>query len=166
MAEPNAAPRDAETTVEEFNEFYRASREDVTRGLVLAVGAYHLGLEAADEAFARAFERWGEVATYRNREGWVYRVGLNWARSRLRRRQREVSGWFEESSYTEDLPELDLLEAVASLPVPYRSVLVARFFMDWSIEDTAEALGMPEGTVKTRQHRALRRLRRRLEVST
>ncbi len=37
------------------------------------------------------------------------------------------------------------------------------FFLDWSIEATAEALSIPEGTVKTHQHRAVERLRKRLE---
>lgn len=146
----------------DFDEFYRACREEMVRALVLAVGHSDLGLEAADEAFARALERWAEVSGYENPEGWVYRVGVNWARSRLRRRTFTLEGMLAESVHRDDLPEPELLTAVEQLPLKYRSVIVARFFLDWSIEQTAEALGTPVGTVKTRQSRALSRLRRRL----
>jgi RNA polymerase sigma-70 factor (ECF subfamily) len=37
-------------------------------------------------------------------------------------------------------------------------VVVLRYYLDWSTEEVAEALGVAEGTVKSRLHRALRRL--------
>jgi RNA polymerase sigma-70 factor (ECF subfamily) len=146
----------------DFDDFYRACREEMVRALVLTVGHRDLGREATDEAFARAFEGWADVGGYKNPEGWVYRVGVNWARSKLRRRSFTMAGMFAESVHLDDLPEPELLTAVEQLPIKYRSVIVARFFLDWSIEQTAEALSIPEGTVKTRQSRALERLRRRL----
>lgn len=151
-------------TAEGFAVFYRESRAELVRALVLAVGDRELGREAADEGFARALERWSEVSGYSNPQGWVYRVGLNWARSKLRRGRFEVSGVVVERPYRDRIPEPELLEAVEELPYAYRAVVVARFLLDWSIEDTAAALGVPEGTVKTRQHRALRRLRKKLEA--
>jgi RNA polymerase sigma-70 factor (ECF subfamily) len=146
----------------DFDDFYRACREEIARALVLSAGHRDLGLEATDEAFARALERWDEVGIYENPEGWVYRVGVNWARSKLRRRSFTTEGLFTKSVHLDDLPDPELLSAVERLPLEYRSVIVARFFLDWSIEQTAEALSIPEGTVKTRQSRALSRLRRRL----
>ena len=146
----------------DFDDFYRTCRHQMVSALVLTVGHRDLGLEATDEAFARALERWADVSGYDNPEGWVYRVGVNWARSKLRRRSFTMAGMFAESVHIDDLPEPELLTAVELLPIKYRSVVVARFFLDWSIEQTAEALSIPEGTVKTRQSRALTRLRRRL----
>lgn len=150
---------------EGFSDFYRASRTEMARALVLAVGNRDLGREAADEAFTRAMERWSDVSGYANPQGWVYRVGLNWARSRQRRRRFESPGLITEPSYRQRIPEPELMEAVEELPLTYRAVVVARFFLDWSIEGTAAALDLPEGTVKTRQHRALKRLRKQLETS-
>lgn len=146
----------------DFDDFYRDCRQELSRALVLTVGHRDLGIEATDEAFARALERWDDVGAYDNPQGWVYRVGVNWARSKLRRRSFTIAGMFAESAHIDDLPEPELLTAVELLPIEYRSVVVARFFLDWSIEQTAEALSIPEGTVKTRQARALKRLRRRL----
>jgi RNA polymerase sigma-70 factor (ECF subfamily) len=44
------------------------------------------------------------------------------------------------------------------LPVKYRTVVVARYLLDWSTQETAAALRIPEGTVKSRLTRALDRL--------
>jgi RNA polymerase sigma factor (sigma-70 family) len=154
----------ADTT--SFDAFYRTSRTEVTRALTLAIGARDLAAEAVDEAFARAFERWPDVREYENPAGWVFRVGLNWARSRLRRRSNRVGVLMDEGHHIDELPEPELLEAVEQLPFQYRSVVVARFFLDWSIEETARALDLPEGTVKTRQSRALKRLHKKLGGST
>ncbi|GAB7191958.1 hypothetical protein NUM3379_26660 [Kineococcus sp. NUM-3379] len=56
----------------------------------------------------------------------------------------------------EDLAQLGLL---AELPAPQRLVLVLRFWLDLSEQDTADALGCSVGTVKSRTSRALARLR-------
>jgi RNA polymerase sigma-70 factor, ECF subfamily len=56
-----------------------------------------------------------------------------------------------------------LLEhAVAELPDPFRAVFVLREIEGMSSEDTAEALGLPVATVKTRLFRSRRRLQRML----
>jgi RNA polymerase sigma-70 factor (ECF subfamily) len=68
-----------------------------------------------------------------------------------------------EPGYEQRLPDPELIGAVLSLPTGYRAVIVARFFLDWSVEETALVLQIPEGTVKTRTHRALKRLRKVIE---
>jgi len=71
-----------------FEDFYATHRDELARALGLALRDSALGAEAADEAFARACQRWGQVSAYANPQGWVFRVGLNWARSWLRRVRR------------------------------------------------------------------------------
>ena len=66
-----------------YESFYREHREVVVRALALTLSSSELGRDAASEGFTRAYERWAEVATYNNPPGWVYRVGYNWAISRL-----------------------------------------------------------------------------------
>jgi RNA polymerase sigma-70 factor (ECF subfamily) len=48
------------------------------------------------------------------------------------------------------------------LPAPFRVVFVLRMLEQHSVRETAASLGIPEETVKTRLHRANRRLRQRL----
>jgi RNA polymerase sigma-70 factor (ECF subfamily) len=56
--------------------------------------------------------------------------------------------------------DVDLERALAALSHDLRSVVVGRFLLDWSVDQTADALGVPPGTVKSRLSRALRQLER------
>ncbi|MGH8871206.1 MAG: RNA polymerase sigma factor [Acidimicrobiia bacterium] len=146
-----------------FEAFYRSTRPRIFRAIALAIGNTDLALDATDEAMARAAEQWRQVGTYENPAGWVYRVALNWARTRLRRLTRERGRLDFEPGYEQAIPDPHLVDRVMSLPMGYRAVIVARFLLDWSVEETSEVLQIPPGTVKTRTHRALKRLRRGLE---
>jgi len=146
-----------------FESFYRTTRPRIFRAVALALGNTDLALDATDEAMARAAEQWRTVGGYDNPAGWVYRVALNWARTRLRRLSRERGRLDFEPGYEHSIPDPHLMDHVMSLPVNYRAVVVARFFLDWSVEETGAVLQIPVGTVKTRTHRALRRLRREME---
>jgi RNA polymerase sigma-70 factor (ECF subfamily) len=59
-----------------------------------------------------------------------------------------------------------LLSAVESLDEDDRQVVVCRYFLELSGQETAAALGVAEGTVKSRLSRALAKLRGRLDVSS
>ncbi|KAG1649995.1 RNA polymerase sigma-E factor [Nymphon striatum] len=112
---------------------------------------------------ARACERWDKIGTYDNPTGWCYRVAMNWATSRWRKRKREViTDRLPAPKPAEDydFEEQDrLLAALRELSIDHRSVIVLRLVEDWSIAETAEALGIAPGTVQSRYARALRRLR-------
>ena len=142
-----------------FEHFYRNHRDTLVRVLALSLGSVELASEAADEAMARAYSRWKTIGEYRNPAGWTYRVGLNWARSWLRRRRHEVTGVYVDSP-TEPVTgrEPGLEQALQSLPLEFRSVIVLRYYADWSLDDIAHALDIPQGTVKSRLNRALSRL--------
>ena len=141
-----------------FEDFYRASRDGIARALALTLGNTELGAEAADEGLTRAYQRWDKIAAYENPEGWVYRVGLNWARSLWRKRRREVGDVFGEVAREDTVTDLDIDAALARLDVRFRAVVVLRLYLDWSVEETASALAISPGTVKSRMSRALQRL--------
>lgn len=62
--------------------------------------------------------------------------------------------------------EIDLLHAaVATLPPPDRETIVLFYLRELSLQEVAEVLGVPVGTVKSRLHRARRQLRERLVAS-
>jgi RNA polymerase sigma-70 factor (ECF subfamily) len=148
-----------------FEAFYQTNRQHVFRALALTLGNPDLAADAVDEAMVRAYQHWRTVSTYDNQAGWVYRVGLNWARSRLRKRKREVlSDAPPEQSAEITFSDPDLERAVMSLPIEARSVVVLRFYLDWSTDEVARALGIRPGTVKSRLHRAMNELRANLDV--
>jgi len=144
-----------------FDSFYLHNRDQIARALSLSLRNADLGAEAADEAFVRACQRWAEVSTYTNPQGWIYRVAMNWARSWLRRARRERDKrplLMNPELVEDDLVDVDLERALGGLSPSHRTVVVARFFMEWSVDETAEALGIRPGTVKSRLSRALSQL--------
>lgn len=146
-----------------FAEFYNVHHQKIAASLALNFGDVELGREATDEAMTRAFSNWGTVSGHRNPAGWVYRVGLNWGRSWFRRAGRRLP-WLDNTS--SELPETSdpaLRAALLGLDHKYRSIVVCRYFLDWSTQQTAEALDIPIGTAKSRLHHALAMLRAELE---
>lgn len=153
-----AATSVLEASLVTFEAFFRENRDSVGRALALTLADDDLGFEAADEAMAKALQRWDTVRDFQNPAGWVYRVGLNWARSFLRRRKRAKSkaGLVARPHATTDSPaNTDLARAVSSLSDDHRAVVVLRFYWDLTVEQTAEVLGIAPGTVKSRMSRAL-----------
>lgn len=149
-----------------FDQFCLDHYDNIRKGLSWTLGGQDLGSEAADEAFARAFERWGQVSTMGNPAGWVYRVGANWGKRRQWRRGREIellSRTRPQTHYDAEFSDPDLAAAMAELPMKLRSVVVLRMILDYSEAETATALNIAPGTVKSRLHRGLTGLRQRME---
>lgn len=142
----------------DFGEFYEQYAAEVYRTLAVVIRDTDLAREATDEAMVRACERWKKVRRYDNLSGWVYRVALNWARSEMRKRRREVHEFpmLSTTDYRHD-PDLDV--AISRLPLPHREVVVLRYLVDMSQDEISEVLEIPIGTVKSRLGRALGTLR-------
>lgn len=151
------------TQTASFDEFFVANHPRLVRALTMALGDHELGKDAAAEGFARALQRWRKVCGYGNPSGWVYRVGLNWARSRRRKTSREVAAQPDDSPIGAVEPDLALVDALRVLSVEHRAVVVGRYYLDWSEAQLAAALDIPPGTVKSRLSRALERLADLLE---
>jgi len=143
-----------------FSDFYAARHRWIFEALVLTLRNEELARDAAAEGMARAFQNWSKVGSGANPSGWAYRVGLNWATSRLRKFRREVPQDRSPEPVTPEGPGFnpDLDAAIADLPVDQRAVIVLRYHLDWSEAAIAEALGIAPGTVKSRTSRAKDRL--------
>ncbi len=143
-----------------FEDFYREQRATIGRALAVTLRDTQLAAEAIDEAMARAYQRWNRVQALDNPGGWVYRVGLNWSRSFLRRVSRPAPIWMTSSVVTIDGSALDpaIEQALAQLSVEQRAVVVCRLLMGYSESQTAVALDLRPGTVKSRLARATTRL--------
>lgn len=147
-----------------FEAFYEERYDPIFRAVALSIGDAQAAADCTQEAMVRAWRRWQQVAGLGNRSGWVYRTAMNLARSRFRKLRREVLGVFgDRRQPPPSPPDPALAEALSGLPDGQRQVVVLRFYLDWSLERTAETLEVAVGTVKSRQHRALARLRDVLE---
>ena len=136
--------------------------------------------DVAQDAFVQAYRA---LPTWRGDgpfAAWVRRIALRMAFARLRARrtlpfpdlERDDAG---PAARADDEPERrvlgresrrELVSLIAGLPEAYRSVVALRFSDELSIEEIARATGVPEGTVKSRLHRAIAQLRRQLGSET
>lgn len=163
------------TDDEDFQRFYREDGRRLAGALALALGDVDLANEAVDEGMARAYQRWRKVRSYNSPAGWVYRVSMNWARNRIRNRRREtltdeIVDYGAADQFTSRLHpadssniDTDVDAALNSLSFEARSVVVLRYLLGWSTAETAQALGIASGTVKSRLSRALQQLESLLE---
>jgi len=128
--------------------------------------------DVMQDAYVRAYEHLHEFEARARFSTWLTRIAVHEALARVRRRNRLASfdAQPEESmpatpasspeQQTSDIEMRTVLEsAVEKLPDEFRSVFVLRAVEGMSGAETAECLGIPEDTVKTRLHRARGRLR-------
>lgn len=150
-----------------FEDFYRDERDRLVRTLALHVGSVDLAAEAVDVAMSRAWQRWEELDDHGDAGAWVYRVARNWATSWHRRRRRIARVDLPDRGVPGEQGRVDdadqLAPALASLSDKLHEVVVLRLHAGFSVAETATALGVPEGTVKSRLARALDSLRTSLE---
>ena len=139
-------------------------RDRLVRSLTLYCGDPWVAEELAQDALVRAWERWATVRELASPEAWTFRVAMNLANSWFRRRAAERRA---HSRLQDGLApvEADVATAVAvrsvvaGLPERQRATLVARFYMDLTVEATAELLSCAEGTVRATTHQAVAQLR-------
>jgi len=121
-------------------------------------------LEAVDETIYRAYRSIRRLREPRYFKTWITRILINTCNGMLTKRRRETPAKdLREEVCRDDLDGIALKDAVKMLPDELQDVIALRFFSDMTVRDSARVLGLPEGTVKTRQRRALALLRVELE---
>jgi RNA polymerase sigma factor (sigma-70 family) len=130
--------------------------------------------EAAQDGFVKAHRALGRFRPGEPFRPWLLAIVANEARNRRRTRGRRAAlalrAAAEPDASGEDPEEAALggerrerlLTAVEGLRDDDRDVLACRYFLELSEEETAAALGIARGTVKSRTHRALSRLQEEL----
>lgn len=114
--------------------------------------------EVAQEAFVRLLESWPKVAEYDDPRAWLRQVATRMLISRARRRKvarlalPRLGGATTTEAPTGD--RLDLAAALATLPIGSRAVVLLHHVHDLPVEEIADLLRIPPGTVKSRLARA------------
>lgn len=135
--------------------------------------------DVAQQAFVTGYQRLAQLEDGNRFAAWVTRIAANEALGRLRKRRRTTpladvelvadegpaSGGPEQAASLRELTVL-LERAVDGLPEAYRAVFVLRDVEELTTADTASALGISEGSVRVRLHRARAALRQTIDELT
>jgi RNA polymerase sigma-70 factor (sigma-E family) len=152
----------------EFERFFREHHRTVHRFALHLVGDPTQADDVASEVLVKVYMAWrgGRVE---HAAAYLRRAVVNHVNSWLRRRQVERR-WLQRQpppveedvagSAGDRLADAELLtRALMRLTVRQRAVVILRYYDDLSEQETAEALGISVGTVKSQAHRAVARLR-------
>ncbi|MGD9573552.1 MAG: RNA polymerase sigma factor [Thermoleophilia bacterium] len=136
------------------------------RAAYAITGRRDLADDAVQDGFERAFAALDRFDLRRPFGPWVNRIVANRAITLSSRTPPAVE--FDETLHgggsDPDDAARDVREALRGLDHDRRAVVVLRFVLGFSPQESAEILGVPVGTVHSRLHRALADLRRLLEV--
>ena len=133
------------------------------RTAFLYLGSENMALDAIDEAIYRGFISFRKLRQPEFFETWMTRILINECKKELRRRKREQNFGHIPESAEDVFDTLPLKEALSYLPETLKEVIILRYFVGFTLSETAKSLDIPQGTVVTRQRRALSLLK--LELS-
>ena len=150
-----------------FREFVAARSAHLRRVAYLVCGDWHMAEDAVSTALAKLYVAWhrirdvGRVDAYARTM--VIRAVMDehrrpWRREHARDNQDAID--LEAPDHADAVDDKVVLRrALGQLPKGRRAVLVLRFYEGLSVEETAEALGLSTGTVKSQTARGLSALR-------
>ena len=155
-------------------ELFRCEYRSLVRLATLLLGDVGASEEVVQDAFVKLQQRWGGLRDPESAPAWLRSAVLNGARSRLRHlgvRRRHLQaapppGAMVDTAEAGALAADEhrrVMAAMRSLPVRQREALALRFYLDLSEAETAAAMGISAGSVKTHVHRGIASLHDLLE---
>lgn len=118
--------------------------------------------DAVSQAILLAWKSRNKLRDVSAVRAWLVKITVNCARRQWKKQGKTLSMDSLEHTPTPSLEHVyhDLWEAVLSLPLESRAVVVLFYYEDRTVKQISELLGVPEGTVKSRLNRARQRLKR------
>jgi RNA polymerase sigma-70 factor (ECF subfamily) len=160
-----------------FEDVVREHQDELYGAALRILGDPDAALDAANQAFMKAYRSIGSYDPSRPIRHWLLRIAVNEAitigRARTRDRARQApeadAADVPDRAATPETETLDresrdgIRAAVARLPDLYREVVVLRYFNELSIDEVAAVLGRSPSTVGVQLLRARQLLRKALE---
>ena len=147
-----------------------ASKQALLYRIAYAVcGDWTRAEDLLQTALTKLYVAWPRVRRDGREEAYVRQIIVRANLDEVRRpRWRHERAGLEGVERSDPEPDVagrqDLFEALQSLPVMQRRVVVLRYWLQLSVSETATDLGISEGTVKSHAHRALAHLRSAVAV--
>lgn len=139
-------------------------RDEEDAGDVMSEIYLHLGKSLQSYSFNQPFQSWLNGLIIRQANNWRRKI---WRRMRLFERAKsfatEYPADLSEACYLASEQRSEMLGLINKLPYKQREVIVLRHYQDCSLEEIANLLLVPIGTVKSRHHSAIRKLRQLTE---
>ena len=148
-----------------FNAIAQATHVRLKQTAYRILRDLHLAEDALQQAYVEMWRGLPKLKDIERFEAWSYRILVNACYRESKRHKRWLTQLTQASETTTPygtgaVNDRDQLErGFAELSLDHRAVVVLHYYLDLSIEDTAGALGISEGTAKSRLNRAMTKLR-------
>ncbi|WP_329403877.1 SigE family RNA polymerase sigma factor [Streptomyces virginiae] len=153
----------------EFHTFFERHHAELSRLACMLIGEPDDADDLAADALVAVWDRWDRVRGSDHPLAYARGIVANMARTRIRaavRERRRVALFWSNRSEEVEAPDvaavLDVRTALARLPFRKRACVVLRHALDLSEKDTALALGISVGTVKSQTSKGMAELQRLL----
>lgn len=144
----------------DFEDYFAARARPLRRTAYALAGDWQLAEDLTQATFVRLYRHWPRIRQL-NVDAYARRTLTNAFLDQRKRHVEATSGSVPEAPG--DAPDLDLqldlAAALGRLSPRMRAVVVLRYLDDLSVRETADVLGMAEGTVKSTTSHALQALR-------
>ena len=122
--------------------------------------------DAVQDTLIKAWEKRKTLRNIHQFQPWISRILSNRCKDILRKRKRWSFFPLEEDTVQVEMQETEnaVLEAMKKLKPELRIIITLHYVDGYSIQEMTEALGIPEGTVKTRMRSARKQLSKTLLV--
>jgi RNA polymerase sigma-70 factor (ECF subfamily) len=141
-----------------FDELYSLAYGFAVRFLS---GQVQSAQDAAQESLTRLFARWGSLVEHPNLAAWTIETTRRVCLEMVRKQKRRWPFRVDDVPAVEPGIEVDALaDALSRLSEQQRLVVVARYYFEYSVSQTAELLGLTDSKVKDATHEAVTKLRR------
>jgi len=158
-----------------FNQIMRNHEDRVFSVCLRIMGSRELALDAVQETFLTAFRKADQFKGNSALGTWIYRIAVNTCYDQLRKQKRRAADPIPEHLDPTDHSAEDAMDsaalrpelqrALAELPEDFRSAVVLADIEGLGLNQVAEIVGVPVGTVKSRVFRGRRLLAEMLRDS-
>lgn len=158
---------------ESFAEIYRQIADDLYKISLYSLGSAHDAQDVVSETFIEAFKGIKNLRDENSFKPWIMRILSIRCKRKIKqyikgREHLDIDDFLDLSDDETSLEEnssnrIALLHALQTLTPQEREIVVFTVIQGYTVRETAEILGAPQGTISSKLHRTLKKLRKQLD---
>ncbi len=156
-----------------FAKVYQQIAEDLYRVALYSLGNSHDAQDVVSETFIEAYKGIGKLRDENSFKPWIMRILSIRCKRKIGqyisgRNQLDIDDFLDLSEEGEGVEaqstqKIALLHALETLNAQERQIVALAVVQGYTVRETAQILGAPQGTVSSKLHRTLKKLRAQLE---
>jgi len=147
--------------VDAFSKLIKMYEKDMYRVAIAMVKNNEDALDCIQDAILKAYKSIGKLKKEEYFKTWLIKIIINSCKDTISKEKRytPLLQTNKEACYEENLEYVEIQEAIDSLDVDLKKLIILYYYEDMSIKDISQCLDISEGTIKSRLARAKTKLK-------